>query len=121
VLTSEEKVAGRIFRASVTAWWQRQWDLNQPYYEVPPMLSQYRHVCPAQRGRTLALDLREVYVLSPEIREMPAGRLGFVARRGRCVKCKRVAMSKSGRIVDAYERPPVGRVTSVESKDSVVQ
>jgi len=44
-----------------------------------------------------------------------------VARRGRCVKCKRVAMSKSGRIVDAYERPPVGRVTSVESKDSVVQ
>jgi len=110
VLTQTEKAAGRQFRDQVYAWWQRQWDETQPDYEVPWVLSQYRHECSVQQGRTMSLDLREVYVLSPQYPGLDQGRLGFVARKGRCVKCRRVAMSKTGRVVEVDQRPPTGRV-----------
>ena len=48
--TQTEKAAGRQFRDQVYAWWQRQWDETQPDYEVPWVLSQYRHECPVQQG-----------------------------------------------------------------------
>ncbi len=108
MLTEQEKVSGRKFRDAAQQRLEAQVVADNPYYVVPPYLAYYRHVCPAV-GKSISLGLAEMYVLSPQDGEVPEGRLAFVYRRGHCAKCRRVAMSKVGRIVDAYERPPVGR------------
>lgn len=104
VLTEQEKIDGRRFRDEVSQWLRQQWEAEQPYYQAPTYLAVIRHLCPALGYKSVSLTLQEQYVLSPQ------KRVGFVYRRGKCPKCRRVALSKEGRIVDAYERPAMGRV-----------
>lgn len=109
MLTTEEKKAGRKFRDRAQAQLDALNVKEQPRFEVPTYLSVFRHLCPGKKNTSASLDLMEVYWMSPEIDEVPAGRFGFVFRRGRCQHCREVAMSKVGRVVDAQERPPTGR------------
>ena len=104
MLTEQEKVAGRKFRDEITEWLSEQVMVLKPHYVVPTYLAYYRHLCPALGDKSVSLALAEQYVLSPE------SRVAFVYRKGKCPKCRRLAMSDKGRIVDALERPPMGRV-----------
>lgn len=111
-LTAREKQAGRRFRD------QAQADLtasfaDPPTYTVPNVLALYRHSCPGRDGRSTALELKEVYLLSPAYPDLdvPAGRFGFIYRKGRCRSCGHTGRSHTGRLVDGWQRPPItGRV-----------
>jgi hypothetical protein len=54
-------------------------------------------------GEELALRLSVVRGL------IPSGRFGFIYREGRCADCKLSGRSRKARLVDAAERPPLGR------------
>jgi hypothetical protein len=42
---------------------------------------------------------------------VPASRFGFIYRDGVCRSCRQTARSRAGRLIDAWERPPIqGRV-----------
>lgn len=134
LLTDLEKQGGRWFRE----WSQMQLELSHesspPTFAPPPWLRYFRHNCEKRGGRSTALDLKEIYEWSPRMwvcycsvvgpiaddfphrdcdggKELSvAGRFGFIYKEGRC-SCGATARSKAGRLVDAYERPPVtGRV-----------
>lgn len=104
-LSPTEKTAGRAFRdAQICA----LADLNTadpPEYYPPNFLKVYRHPCPSRGARSTALQLKEVYVHSPD------GRFGWIYKQGRCPACGQRARSRAGKLVDAYARPPAeGRV-----------
>ena len=110
-LSTEEKAAGRVFRDEMQAALLRSHTADPPDHTVPNFLSLYRHSCPARQGRSTALELKEVYVSSPSYPDVPAGRFGFIYKQGVCRGCGQTARSRAGRLVDAYERPPIhGRV-----------
>lgn len=137
-LEPEEKAAGRLFKSIAQAELDRTFVTDPPYYPVPTVIAVYRHACPCRDERSSALELREQYRPSPALvvetehgehtaylrsswhvgraREVdtwqiPEGRFGFIYREGRCRLCDRSARSRVGRLVDAWERPPVqGRV-----------
>lgn len=115
MLTTEEKTAGRAFRSTMEL---RLAAMPAPRYWAPTVISNYRHLCPARDGKSTALELHEIYVLSPIYAEhgVPAGRFAYLWREGRCRGCGHVARSSVGRVVEAKKRPPLsGRVTrSVE-------
>lgn len=71
-----------------------------PDITVSVFVRQYRHNCPAQGGRSVALELREHYAFSP------GKRFGFIWTEGRCTPCGMTARSGTGRLVDASVRPP---------------
>lgn len=112
-LTDAEKQAGKAFRAVCE---DTLADLNQadpPDYVVPFFLAVLRHICSAKKGRSIAIECKERYLISPiyESEGVPAGRFGFVFREGFCRGCGHTARSRVGRVVDGWERPPVtGRV-----------
>jgi hypothetical protein len=134
-LTTSEKIAGRDFRTRAA---ERLDQLNRddpPTFTVPPILAIYRHNCAGRDDRSTALELREIYLASPEYRvylhdrqvvaapagealslawlthasveRIPPGRLGFIYRQGRCRRCGATARSQYGRIVDSNIRPPL--------------
>jgi len=110
-LSPAEKQAGRAFLAEQQAKLVASFDTDPPTYKVLPWHRIYRHECPARSNVSTALELQERYVLSPAYGEVPAARFGFIYKEGRCRGCKGTARSKTGRLVDAYQRPPLdGRV-----------
>lgn len=112
-LTRQEKTAGRAFRDAAQAQLLASIEADPPDHLVPNFLAYYRHTCPAREGRSTALELREVYVASPSYPEqgVAAGRFAFIYKQGSCRGCGQTARSRAGRLVDAWERPPIaGRV-----------
>jgi hypothetical protein len=112
-LTENEKKAGKKFRVQAELDLELLNEKDPPTYEVPFFLGIYRHLCNARKGRSTGMELKEQYLLSPIYPEenVPAGRFGFVFREGRCRACGQTARSRVGRIVDAFDRPPLtGRV-----------
>lgn len=118
MLTAAERAAGRAWRAfsdGALAVWH---DSEPPTYTVPDFLAVWRHECTGHRHTSEAIVLREEYRLSPayqvrdlrsgELIEVPAGRFGYIYREGRCRTCGENALSRVGRVVDAYRRPALG-------------
>lgn len=132
-LEPEEKVAGRLFRDLAQLDLDALNVEQRPHYTVPPVIPSYRHQCDQREFLSTSLELREVYVASPRLVvetdeqgvsvayvyaehrpnrdmdswQMPAGRFGYIYREGRCRHCGRIARSNVGRIVDAWQRPPI--------------
>ena len=112
-LTMPEKQAGRHFRDQAQADLLASFVDTPPDHTVPNFLSLYRHSCPARNGRSTALELKEVYLLSPAYEHLgvPAGRFGFIWKAGRCRGCGQTARSRAGRLILTEDRPPLhGRV-----------
>jgi hypothetical protein len=112
-LTAPEKDAGRRFRDEATSQLLALNEVDPPTYEVPFFLGLYRHLCAGKNSRSVAMELKEQYLVSPIYPEenVPAGRFGFIYREGRCRACGQSARSRAGRLVDGWERPPItGRV-----------
>ncbi len=106
-LTDDEKRAGRLFRLLAQNHLVAAFDSHPPDFRVPNFLAVYRHPCPGRQMRSTALELCEVYRLSPVDGAVPAGRFGFITREGTCRSCGQTAASRAGRLVDAYVRPPI--------------
>lgn len=112
-LTPLEKQAGRLFYADCERQLASINDIDPPTYDVPVFLSVYRHLCHGRGNRSTGLELKERYWESMTYPQfgVPAGRFGFLFREGRCRGCAESARSRTGRIVDAWTRPPLtGRV-----------
>ncbi len=106
-LTDAEKAAGRAFRDAAATAWNARLAAEAPTYEVPTVISQFRHTCPARAGRSTALPLVEIYQTSPAHGDVPAGRFAYITQAGRCRACGQSALSATGRLVDAQTRPPL--------------
>ena len=132
-LTPAEKLAGRAFRDELVAWLEA---LNQsePTVMQPPSVTRHvRHDCPARSGLSTSFEMKEIYVTSPvynvcscgamiagdeagwhhpvsgcERFVVPAGRFALIYTEGKCA-CGMTGRSPEGRLVDAWERPPMGR------------
>lgn len=112
-LSDREKSAGRQFRADCEKALAALNERDPATYEVPFFLGLYRHLCEGKASRSVAMELKERYWVSPiyEEENVPAGRFGFLFREGRCRACGQTARSRAGRLVDGWERPPItGRV-----------
>lgn len=136
-LTAPEKAAGRVFRERCHEYLEYLAREQPVEYTVPTFVGLYRHACPAREYRSTALECREWYIPSPaflvdrvELTVMdladvpeelsindfsaegiPAGRFGFIYRAGTCRGCGATARSRTGRLVDGWDRPPIhGRV-----------
>lgn len=133
-LTDDEKLAGRCYRDRSQDELTISHETDPPTFAPPPWLRHYRHNCPLRGDRSTSLELKEVYVLSPELwvcycstvealsdsfphRDCDGGRvlaekgrLAFIFKEGKC-GCGATARSRVGRLVDAWDRPPItGRV-----------
>lgn len=113
VYTDEERTVGHQFRD------RRQLELDllnehsPPDWVMPVFLASFRHLCPARNNRSTALELKEIYEISPiyPVHGVAAGRFAWIYRQGRCRGCGRTARSSQGRLVDGFDRPPIsGRV-----------
>jgi hypothetical protein len=130
-LTPDEKQAGRLFRDV------RQASLDQWNEADPPGLRALvywrvvRHECPAARGGSIGITLREVYEASPEMHQCycgkvgmtgknfphrdcdgskvisPAGQFAFIWKEGTCSGsgCGLVVRTSKGRFVLGTDRP----------------
>lgn len=107
MLSVEEKAAGRVFREAMQKRLTASAVADPPTYVVPNFIANFRHVCTAIGGRSAAMELREMYVLSPARGPVPEGRFAFLWREGRCPRCGDTARSTTGRIVLARDRPPL--------------
>jgi hypothetical protein len=122
-----EKIAGRRFRDDAQAKLSATFDRDAPTHIVPTYLGIYRHDCPAARaGRTTALELKEMYVPSPEYTVttddgshswVAPGRFAFIYRQGRCRSCGATARSDTGRLVDGWARPPIHAASHTPGAD----
>lgn len=113
-LTPVEKKVGRKFKLEQDAHLLSVNVVTPPDFVVPSFLGIFRHLCRARNNKSTAMELKEKYVTSPQYPEdaVPAGRFGYLFREGQCSFCGRRARSGIGRLVDAYERPPLfGRGT----------
>lgn len=106
--TESEKAAGRAFRDQAQADLTAHIAAHPPTYTVPHLISILRHACPARGDRSTALELKEIYLRSPAVGDVPEGRFGFISKQGRCRLCDQTAASTEGRLVDAWTRPPLG-------------
>ena len=105
---------------------------DPPDMTVSVFARQVRHPCAKLDGRSVNLELREHYVLSPEYAlygnadegwtarpvnpealdvaadhvVLSAGRFGFIFTQGRCQACGMTARSGDSRLVDPRIRPP---------------
>ncbi len=107
-LTPQEKAVGRVFRDQCADELHRSFDTDPPDYTVPDVLALFRHLCSARGLKSTALELREIYVSSPASDGVPHGRFGFIYRAGRCRWCGQTARSRTFRLVDRWDRPPLG-------------
>jgi hypothetical protein len=131
-LSRHEKAAGRAFREAQQAALVASQSDSPTDLTPAPYLSVIRHSCAKRGGVSTALELREVYVWSPEywVRGepgswevlidvpvdlvpdsgwvfVPANRFGFIYKSGRCRPCGHTARSIHGKVVDAQVRPPL--------------
>jgi hypothetical protein len=133
MLDRAEKLAGRWFKAQMDAYLDRLNAEDPPNFVVPEVLRNPRHDCAHRGGVSTSFKMAEIYVTSPEIWicycsaaglmgpdfphddcqggvvAAPEARFGFLYSEGRC-RCGIHGRSPSGRITDAYDRPPIGRV-----------
>lgn len=112
-LSDREKAAGRIFRSAEEVALVQLNELQPPTYDAPFFIALFRHICTAKGSKSVAMELKEQYVVSPiyPAENVPAGRFGYIYREGRCRACGQTARSRTGRLVDGWERPPItGRV-----------
>lgn len=112
-LTETEKNVGRRFRTDAETQLLVLNEADPATYEVPFFLGLFRHICSARSQRSVAIELKEQYLISPIYvdEDVPAGRFGYIYREGRCRACGQTARSGVGRLVDGWERPPItGRV-----------
>jgi hypothetical protein len=132
LLTSEQKLAGRAFRDS------RQRALNElnadrpPGRYVQPFWRVVRHECPAARGASIGISLRERYEPSPQYRACycgqveevvvpgsfphrdcdgskvvaAAGQFAWIWKEGKCSGCELVVRTRRGFFAIAADRPP---------------
>lgn len=130
-LTQVEKTAGRWFRASAQAMLEQSWAAAPEAAPTSSYVRFYRHNCEAVKGRTRAVTLDEVKVVSPEIwvtlgdegelkvisREdaeavvaggdplefeaVLAGKFEYVWRTGECGHCHLQVLSGEGILNDA--------------------
>lgn len=107
-LTPGEKAAGRELRGEIRAWLARRNAEDPPGMLVPSVLRHVRHDCPDRGGVSTSFGMREKYVLVPARGGLAAGRLAFIFTEGRC-RCGMSGRSGDVRVVDAYDRPPMGR------------
>ncbi len=101
VLTAQEKALGREFKKVQEQALARAHEEDPATYTVLPVLAVLRHGCPARRGVSTGIELRDRYVYSPpdEAREIPAGKFAFTYRRGRCRFCGQTARATEGRLI----------------------
>jgi hypothetical protein len=102
VLTRAEKAIGRAWRAERLAALQALNAENPPGELVPPFGRHFRHNCAARQGRSTSFELKERYDRCPD------APLGWIWKEGKCA-CGLTARSSDGYVVDARERPPLGR------------
>lgn len=108
-LTEQDKTAARLFRDQAQADLIATFEADPPTYTVPTFIALYRHLCASRGHKSVALELKEIYVVSPIYPEhgVPAGRFAFLYRQGRCRGCGQTARSRKGRLVDGWKRPPI--------------
>jgi hypothetical protein len=138
--TKVEKAAGRVFRDQCRDYLSYLSAEDPVDYTVPAFVGHYRHACPARELRSTALECKEWYIPSAAMvvyplsdgrlgvtnlsdvpddqplsafdgEGVPAGRFGFIFRVGKCRGCGATARSRTGRLIDGWDRPPIhGRV-----------
>jgi hypothetical protein len=138
VLSYAEKNAGRWWLGQQQAALGALSESKPPDTSPIPFVRHIRHLCAGNARRSVSFDYAEVYTLNPRIgvcycgviKEVPdemlgtfphedcaggaileAGWLAFIYREGRCADCGHTARSTTGRVVDARERQPAGKVT----------
>jgi hypothetical protein len=112
-LAEDEKKVGRRFKIDAAFHLLSLNEVDPATYDVPCFAGLYRHLCSAKNNRSVAMEVKEQYLVSPIYPEekVPAGRFGYIYKEGRCRACGQTARSRAGRLVDGYERPPLsGRV-----------
>lgn len=112
-LTAVEKVAGRLFRDTCDQGLEDLNAVDPPDDPVPFYLGHYRHLCPARKNKSKAIELKERYIVSPIYPDegVQAGRFAYIYREGKCLNCGRTARSEKGWLADGRLRPPLtGRV-----------
>ena len=137
MLSSIDKHAVRFFRDRCAAELAATFDTDPPTYTVPVVTGHFRHPCPQRNLRSTALQVDEVYRLSPAfdvhtapsyvhvqdssdpatpvvppgiqvvLTRVPAALFGFIYRAGRCRFCGQSARSREHRLVLAHQRPPL--------------
>lgn len=123
-MTEAERKAASLFRAAQREALARRHQEAPADVTVSVYVRQYRHDCAAQGGKSVALELREHYVFSPEyaiagdfhavdglprcVSIIPADRFGWIWTEGRC-SCGTVARGHRGRLVNPAVRPPSRR------------
>ena len=136
VLSDHEKLAGRHYREIKNEALVRLNEESPPTYSVMTHWAQYRHLCSARRGISTALELKEIYEVSPEYaicldadnhefaipsnaipsdatlwELIPSGTFAYWYKEGKCRGCGQTGRSKVGVCKPAVMRPPlVGRV-----------
>lgn len=110
MLTPEQKMAGRAFRAQCVA--ELAVLSGDGGYYCSPYITWYRHTC-GQRG-SWALFLRQHYRTSPD------GLFAFIWREGTCSACGTTVRSGSGRFVLAADNPPEKGAIVAAHQDSHV-
>lgn len=126
-LTRAEKLAGRWFRDQQFLLLDQLQAQDPAALSPPPWIHHYRHGCTGRGGQSVSFEMREVYAPSPRLWvcycsavvqaphddcqgavEIPAGRIAFIYRHGRCNGCGITGRSR-GWIADGLERAPLGR------------
>jgi hypothetical protein len=105
MLTEAEKLAGRMFREASCAALEALWERDPADLTVPVVVRHYRHLCAAQDGKSVSLEVAEVYQVSPD------GLFAFVYKDGRCKRCRITARSRDWLFFLAAERPPLRRAS----------
>jgi hypothetical protein len=118
-LSPEEKRAGRKFRDDQVSLLKASHETNPPTFIAPSYIRIFRHSCPGNSGASTEIFLREVYNTNPDMYEdrivgdprlvLREGTLAFIYKEGKCKLCGATARSKTGRIVETSERPPLSR------------
>jgi len=131
-LTRDEKLAGRWFRQRCQEALDSLNETEPPVLLVLPFGRHFRHECSSRGGRSTSFELKEHYDLNPDIwvcycsmlgehsgsfphwdcqggRVLAAsGIIAWIWKEGKCA-CGLTARSHAGFVVDARERPPLGR------------
>lgn len=131
-LTRDEKLAGRWYRQHCQEALDALNAAEPPALLVPPFGRHFRHECSARGGRSTSFELKENYDPNKDIwvcycsaiavhgPSFPhdgcqggrvlavAGVIAWIWKEGKCA-CGLTARSKTGFVVDARERPALGR------------
>jgi hypothetical protein len=129
-LTEVEKCAGREFRKRAEVVLEVAWADFPDCTPCSAQVSFFRHECPAVKGRTRAVQLKDMTLISPEIwvcwnegvlvaiggvpeaqqrladgivdeyEQVLAGKFSFTWKQGKCSHCQLPVMSREGVLKD---------------------